>query len=180
MSQVPVEVLSRQDVERLIAHPDRGDIFGLRDAAILATLYYAAATASEVANLDLRDLDIAAREVRFQAEEGRLRKAPLEPELVEILECYLGEARRLLMAQGGLTDDSEMPAVFITNRGHRIHVQDIRQILGAHSKAVGIEKAVNYNTLRLSRAWHLREDGESPEVIQRLLGTSSRSGRRVV
>ena len=59
-------------------------------------------------------------------------------------------------------------------------MRDIRQILGAHSKAVGITMAVNYNTLRLSRAWHLREQGVAPEAIQRLLGAESRSGRRVV
>ena len=59
-------------------------------------------------------------------------------------------------------------------------VQDIRQILGAHGKGAGVEASVNYNTLRLSRAWHLREAGESPEKIQRMLGASGRSGRRLV
>ena len=97
-----------------------------------------------------------------------------------ILDRYLRESRPLLMAHGGITGDREIPAVFLTNKGHRIQVQDVRQALGTHSKGAGIKAAVNYNTLRLSRAWHMREAGESPEKIQRLLGASSRSGRSVV
>ena len=180
MSKVPVEVLSVEEVDRLIAHPTCDDVVGLRDTAILATLYFAAATASEVSSLDISDIRRRARSLRFRADEGSERKAPLEKPLARILDRYVKKSRPLLLAQAGITDARKMPAVFITNRGHRIHVRDIRQLLGSHSKAVGIEMAVNTNTLRLSRAWHLREQGVSPEAIQRLLGASSRSGRRVV
>ena len=180
MSKLPVEVLSVEEVERLIADPDTEDVFGLRDAAILASLYYGAATASELANLNVRDIDRDVGELRFRTEEGRLRRVECEEPLAGILNRYLEESRRLLMAHGGVTSDGDMPAAFVTNRGHRIHVQDIRQILGAHSKTAGISTPVNYNTLRLSRAWHMREAGEPPEKIQRLLGAPSRSGRRMV
>lgn len=180
MTQLPVEILSEDEVERLIADPDRDDVIGLRDAAILAALYYAAATAGEIANLDVADLDRRRGTLRLRSEEGRPRRVQLEPPLAEILERYFADSRRLLLAQSGATDDEHSPAVFLTTKGSRIHVQDIRQILGGHSKAAGITSPVNYSTLRLSRAWHLREAGESPERIQRLLGTSSRSGRRVV
>ncbi len=180
MSQTPVEVLSEVEVQRLIGHPDPGDVFELRDAAILSALYYAAATAGELATLDIKDVDQAAEELRFRTEEGRLRRVPLEGALAEILDRYLEESRKLLLAHGGVTGEGALPAVFVTNKGHRIHVQDVRQILGAHSKAAGITTPVNYNTLRLSRAWHMREAGESPEKIQRMLGAPSRSGRRVV
>ncbi len=180
MSQTPVEVLSEVEVERLIGHLDPSDICELRDAAILAALYYAAATAGEVATLDIKDVDRTAGELRFRTEEGRRRRVPLEGALAEILDRYLAESRTLLLAHGGMTGADELPAVFVTNKGHRIHVQDVRQILGARSKASGITTPVNYNTLRLSRAWHMREAGESPEKIQRMLGAPSRSGRRVV
>ena len=180
MSKVPVEVLSPEEAERLIAHPTSDDIVGLRDTAILATLYFAAATASEVSSFDIGDIRRRARSLRFRAEEGRERRVPLEKQLASVLNRYVKESRPLLLAQGGITDAHKVSAVFITNRGRRIHVRDIRQLLGSHSKAVGIETAVNTNTLRLSRAWHLREQGVSPEAIQRLLGASSRSGRRVI
>lgn len=180
MAQVPVDVLSQDEVERLIEHASADDVFGLRDAAILATLYFAAATASEVSNLDFADVRRRNRAIRFRADEGPERRVPLDKKLGRILTRYLKESRPLLLAQAGVTDARKVPAVFITNRGHRIHVRDIRQVLGSYSKAVGITTPVGYNTLRLSRAWHLREQGASPESIQRLLGAESRSGRRVV
>jgi len=180
MRQLPVEVLPEEETQRLISEPDLEDVFGLRDAAVLSMLYYAAATAGEIANLDIDDIDLRAGEVRFRTEEGPPRRAPLEPPLAEVLSRYLDESRKLLLAHGGVTTEQELPALFVTNRGHRVHVRDIRQVLGAHSKAAGVEAPVNYNTLRLSRAWHMREAGESPEKIQRLLGAPSRSGRRVV
>lgn len=179
MTQLPVEVLSEDEVERLIADADRSDVFGLRDAAILSALYYAAATAGEIAALDVADFDRNRRTLRLRSEAGRPRRVTVEEPLAEILDRYFEESRKLLAAHAGI-GDATPPAAFLTNKGHRVHVQDIRQILGGHSKSAGITSPVNYNTLRLSRAWHLRQAGESPEKIQRLLGTASRSGRRVV
>lgn len=180
MSQLPVEILPEADVQRLIAHPDRHDVFGLRDATILSLLYYAAATAGETAHLDVGDIDWRRGTLSFRSNDGKPRRVPIEEPLREVLDLYLTESRRRLLAHGVAAGAVNMPAVFVTNKGHRVHVQDIRQILGAHSKAVGIKSGVNYNTLRLSRAWHLREAGEPPEKIQRLLGATSRSGRNVV
>lgn len=180
MTQLPVEILSEDEVERLLADPDRSNVIGLRDAAILSTLYYAAATAGEIANLDVADFNRRRATLRLRPEEGRPRRVHVEDLLAEVLERYFEESRRPLVAQTGASDSEQPPAAFLTNKGSRIHVQDIRQILGGHSKAARITSPVNYNTLRLSRAWHLRVAGESPETIQRLLGTASRSGRRVV
>ncbi len=180
MSQLPVEVLSEAEVQRLISHPDHQDVFGLRDAAILSVLYYAAATAGETASLDVDDINRGRGTLRLRSDDGKPRRILIDKPLARVLDRYLEESRKLLLAQSGAAGTEAPPAVFVTNKGHRIHVQDIRQILGAHSKAVGIKSAVNYNTLRLSRAWHLREAGEPPEKIQRLLGAASRSGRRVV
>lgn len=180
MTQLPVEILSQDEVDRLIADPDPGDVYGLRDAAILSALYYAAATAGEIAALDVADFDQRRGTLRLRSEEGKARRVRLDPKLAEILERYFEESRRLLLAHGGAVSDEESPAAFVTNKGHRVHVQDIRQILGGHAKSAGITTPVNYNTLRLSRAWHLRQAGEPPEKIQKLLGAASRSGRRVV
>ena len=180
MSQSPIEVLSEEEVVRLIAHADAEDIFELRDAAILSALYYAAATAGEIANLDTADVNLESATVRLRADSGRPRRVRLEGPLAELLDRYLEKSRKLLLAHGGITDGDSVPAMFVTNKGHRVHVQDIRQILGAHSKGAGLENEVSFNTLRLSRAWHLREAGEAPETIQRMLGASSRSGRHVV
>ena len=180
MSQLPVEILSEEEVQRLIAHPDAADIFGLRDAAILSVLYYAAATAAEVTTLNIADIDWNDGILRLRPDLGRPRQVLIEESLAAMLNHYLEESRKRLLAHGGGIDAGALRPVFVTNKGHRVGVQDIRQILGAHGKGADVEASVNYNTLRLSRAWHLREAGESPEKIQRMLGASGRSGRRLV
>lgn len=178
MPESPVQVLTSDEIEELLAQPDRDEVFGLRDAAVLSTLYYGAATARELSDLDVRDIDLEAGEIAFPRRGGPPRRVPVEEELAEVLRRYLDESRRLILAQAGAEEDA-VAAAFVTNRAHRLQVRDARQILGAHAKTAGLRARANLNILRLSRAWHLRESGESPEVIQRLLGTSSRSGRRV-
>lgn len=176
--QTPVEVLSLEQVERLLAQPNREDALGLRDAAVLATLYYAAATAVEVACLDVADVHMRREVMMLRGEDGVRRRVAMPAPLLEVLRDYTSGPRRLALVQSG--EEGE-PALFLANRPQRIRVQDIRQIVGANLKAAGILHAhVNLNTLRLSRAWHLREQGTSPEAIQRFLGAAGRSGRRVI
>jgi site-specific recombinase XerD len=176
---VPVEVLSTEQVETLLAHPDRDDVLGLRDAAVLATLYYAAATAVEVAGLNLSDVQMRRKQLLLRGEDGARRRVPMVGPLREVLSDYQERSRRLLLAQRG-GGSVQVDAFFLGNKAMRIKVQDVRQLVGSNAKAAGLETAVNLNTLRLSRAWHLREEGRSPESIQRFLGATSRSGRNVI
>ena len=175
---VPVQVLSAEEVERLLAHGDRDDPLGLRDVAVLATMFYAAATALEVSNLNLGDLQTRRQQIVLRGSDG-MRRVDLDTELAQLLDVYKHSARRFILAQHG-SNEQQTQALFVGNRPRRIRVQEVRQILGANVKAAGIGTGVNVNTLRLSRAWHLREAGRSPESIQRFLGATSRSGRNVI
>ena len=177
--ETPVEILSVDDVERLLAAPDRDDVHGLRDAAVLATLYYAGANALEVTNLNLGDVERRRRQIVLRGEGRTRHRVMLELELAELLDAYKDEARRLMLAQAG-TGAQTTQAYFLGNRAQRIQLSEVRQILGSNAKAAGITSDVNLVTLRLSRAWHLREAGMAPEKIQRFLGAESRSGRRVI
>jgi len=177
--QVPVEVLSQEDVDRLLAHPDLDDVLGLRDAALMATLYYGAATAVQVAGLNLGDVEFRRGQLWLRGETGTRHRVAIQEPLAGLLQRYKTDSRRLILVQAG-SGEQQTQALFLGNRPHRIRVQDIRQILGANVKAAGVPGHVNLSTLRLSRAWHLREQGASPESIQRLLGATSRSGRNVI
>ena len=117
MSQLPVEILSEQEVQRLISHPDAADIFGLRDAAILSVLYYAAATAGEVTTLNIADTDWNDGILRLQPDLGRPRQVLIEEPLAHMLNHYLEESRKPLLAHGGGTDAGALRAAFVTNKG---------------------------------------------------------------
>jgi len=177
--ETPVQVLSVEDVERLLAVPDRGDPHGLRDAAVLATLYYAGANALEVTNLNLGDVERRRRQIVLRGEGRARHRVMLELELAELLDAYKSDSRRLLLVHTGSGTQSTQ-AYFLGNRGQRLQLLEVRQILGANAKAAAVTADVNLVTLRLSRAWHLREEGMAPEKIQRFLGAESRSGRRVI
>ncbi|NKB89215.1 MAG: tyrosine-type recombinase/integrase [Acidobacteria bacterium] len=177
--QTPVEVLTADEVQSLLAAPDRSDIQGLRDAAVLATLYYAGANGLEATNLNLGDVERRRKQILLRGE-GRVRhRVNLVPELAELLDAYKADSRRLLLVQAGAGAQNTQ-AFFLGNRGQRIQLSEVRQILGATKKAASISRDVNLVTPRLSRAWHLREAGMSPESIQKFLGAESRSGRRVI
>lgn len=177
--QTPVEVLSQADVERLLAAPDRADVHGLRDAAVLATMYYAGANAREVTNLNLGDIERRRQQIMLRGDAGAKHRVKIAAELGEILSAYRDRSRRLLLAHLP-AEAQKIDAYFLGNKGQRLRVQEVRQILGANLKAAGITATVNFNTLRLSRAWHLREAGVEPGRIQRFLGAEGRSGRRVI
>ena len=147
---VPVEVLSAEDVARLLAFPDREDVIGLRDAAVLGALYYAAATAVELASLDLSDLQFRRKWIVLKDEDGTRRRVPLAPELAETLTAYK-LVRKLILARNGAAAQ-DTGALFLANRAQRIRVQDIRQIVGANAKGAGLPGHSNLNTLRLSPA----------------------------
>ncbi len=177
--ETPVQVLSVDDVESLLAAPDRDDVHGLRDAAVLATLYYAGANALEITNLNLGDVERRRRQIVLRGEGRTRHRVTLELELAELLDAYKSDARRLLLAQTG-SGAQTAQAYFLGNRAQRIQLLEVRQILGSNAKSAGITQDINLVTLRLSRAWHLREAGMAPEKIQRFLGAESRSGRRVI
>jgi len=177
--ETPVQILSVDEVERLLAVPDRDDVHGLRDVAVLATLYYAGANALEITNLNLGDVERRRRQIVLRGEGRTRHRVTLELELAELLDVYKSDARRLLLAHAG-SGAQTTQAYFLGNRAQRIQLLEVRQLLGANAKAAGITADVNLVTLRLSRAWHLGEAGMAPEKIQRFLGAESRSGRRVI
>lgn len=177
--ETPVQILSVDDVERLLANPDRDDMHGLRDVAVLATLYYAGANALEITNLNLGDVERRRRQIVLRGEGSTRHRVTLELELAELLDAYKSNARRMLLAQTG-SGANTTQAYFLGNRAQRIQLLEVRQILGSNAKAADITTGINLVTLRLSRAWHLREAGMAPEKIQRFLGAESHSGRRVI
>lgn len=177
--ETPVQILSVEDVERLLANPDRDHMHGLRDVAVLATLYYAGANALEITNLNLGDVERRRRQIVLRGEGSTRHRVTLELELAELLDAYKSNARRMLLAQTG-SGAQTTQAYFLGNRAQRIQLLEVRQILGSNAKAADITAGINLVTLRLSRAWHLREAGMAPEKIQRFLGAESRAGRRVI
>ena len=157
--------LSEQQVEALLDAPDPETKLGLRDRAMLETLYATGLRVSELVGLKLAQLSFDAGIVRVLGKGGRERLVPLGEEAVAWLTRYLATAR-VELAAGGTSD-----AVFITARRGPLTRQAFWQLTKRYGLKAGIAaSALSPHTLRHAFATHLLNHGADLRVVQMLLG----------
>ena len=152
------EVLSEGDVDRLLAAPDRATPRGLRDAAMIETLYATGLRVSELIKLRVEDLDLGAGCLRAT---GKGRKQRLVP-LGDVARALIGE---YLAIRGGAAGP-----VFLSRLGRGMTRQGFWKILAAHARAAGIRSPVHPHRLRHSFATHLLAHGADLRAVQAMLG----------
>jgi len=159
--------LPLEDVLRLLTAPEEGSAKGLRDRAVLETLYGAGLRVSELTGLDVDDVDLELGSVRVLGKGGREREVPLGRYAVQALEAYLRLARPQLATV------RSRAALFLNQRGGRLTRQGVTLILAEAARRAGIERRVSPHVLRHSFATHLLEGGADVRVVQELLGHAS-------
>ncbi|HQZ71791.1 MAG: tyrosine recombinase XerC [Anaerolineae bacterium] len=148
----------------------------LRDRAILETLYAAGLRVSELAGLDLRDLDLPARRLTVMGKGSRERIALLGRPACAALARYLAAGRPALAAAAaspGPRPSGPRPglALFLNQRGGRLGVRSIQVLVSAAAVAAGHARGkVSPHVLRHSFATHLMDGGADLRVVQDLLG----------
>ena len=158
--------LSVEDVARVLAAPD-GSAKGLRDRAVLETLYGAGLRISELVGLDVDDVDLEEGSVRVLGKGGKERDVPLGRFARDAVSAYLTRVRPQFATSRSRS------ALFLNQRGGRLTRQGCAGILAARAKEAGISKKVSPHTLRHSFATHLLEGGADIRVVQELLGHAS-------
>jgi integrase/recombinase XerD len=160
------DVLSLEEVEQILAAPG-DDPAGIRDAAILELLYACGLRVSELTGLDLDRLNLKALEVRVIGKGNRERRVPMGEPARDRLHRYLGGPRQ------DWTAGKPTPAVFVSQRGHRLGRESVWRLVRRWSRAAGIQAEVTPHTFRHSFATHLLEGGADLRVVQALLGHAS-------
>ncbi|MWC28396.1 tyrosine recombinase [Paenibacillus sp. MMS18-CY102] len=160
----PPRILSAVQVELLLAAPDLSEPSGLRDAAILETMYATGIRVSELIALDLEHVHVSLGFIRCSAN-AKERIVPIGRAAAASLEAYLLSARSRL-----LRHNSEEQAVFINRRGERMTRQGLWKIVKKHSAIAGIEGDLTPHSLRHSFAAHLLENGADVRAVQEMLG----------
>lgn len=172
------DVLELPEVERMLSAPDDSP-FGLRDRALLETLYATGMRVSEVAALSLGDIDWSAGEIRVvSGKGGKERVVLLGRYALAALRLYMETARGPLLERNKrelLTTD----AVWINSRGSRLSAHAVYTVVLTYATRAGILKNVTPHTLRHSFATHLLEGGADLRVVQELLGHSSLSSTQI-
>jgi integrase/recombinase XerD len=158
--------LSLDDVSRLLEHPDTSPK-GLRDRAVLETLYAAGLRVSELVGLDVDDVDLEDGRVRVLGKGGKEREVPVGRYARDAVGAYLSRVRPAIVSAGSRS------ALFLNLRGGRLTRQACAGILAHHATGAGISRKVSPHALRHSFATHLLEGGADVRVVQELLGHAS-------
>ncbi|CAM5192858.1 site-specific tyrosine recombinase XerD [Oligella ureolytica] len=159
------KTLSEAQVELLLAAPDLTTPGGLRDKAMLETLYATGLRVSEL--ISLKSFHLALNEGFLRVVEGKGGKdriVPLGEEAVYSLQRYLQEGRPELLK--GRLDD----AVFITRLGSAMSWQAFWQLVKKYAKQQDIQVPLSPHVLRHAFATHLLNHGADLRVVQMLLG----------
>ncbi len=157
-------VLRPGEVERLLAQPDPARRLGLRDRAILETLYATGLRVSELTGLAVDDLRFDVGCLRCIGKGNKERIVPFGEKARAALEGYLAEERPRLAR------DAEARRVFLSRSGRPLDRRDVWAMIRARARDAGIGTPVSPHTLRHSFASHLLARDAPLRVIQEMLG----------
>ena len=166
--------LTVEEVSRLLAVP-KPTPGGLRDRALLETLYGAGLRASEALALRLQDLDLDVGFVRTIGKGDKERVVPLGRKAVEALRAYNERGRPFLGGAGVL----KAPELFLNNRGRRLSRQGLHLLIKRYARQAGLPGDVSAHTLRHSFATHLLEGGADLRAVQEMLGHADLSTTQI-
>jgi integrase/recombinase XerD len=161
-------VLTESEVEALLAAPPDNTPAGIRDRAMLETMYSSGLRVSELVGLSLNRIDLGAGVVRPFGKGSKERIVPLGDVARESLLEYLKTARPALLAGHAVSD-----SLFVGGRGRPLARQQVWALIKRYAKSAGISKAITPHTLRHSFATHLLSHGADVRAIQEMLGHES-------
>ena len=163
--QLP-DVLTTDEIDRIIASIDPSTPKGLRDRAMLETLYSCGLRVSELISLRMSDLFFGEGYIRVIGKGDKQRLVPVSEAARDKIQRWLDDRRRMRTRAGE-------QAVFLNNRGGALTRVMLFTIIRQAVAAAGIGKRVSPHTFRHSFATHLLEGGASIRQVQEMLGHES-------
>lgn len=180
------QFLPVDDMFRMIDSMPRESLQSVRDLAILETLYSTGIRVSEIAGLNLPDLDQKEGVIRVQGKGNKERVVPIGKKALQAIQLY----REMVSSQGdggetpcpdkgkeeGLKKKPEKnPPVFLNNRRGRLSARSMERIVAAAALQSGIGAPVSPHVFRHTFATHLLDAGADLRIVQELLGHESLS-----
>ncbi len=161
--QLP-DILSTDEIDRIIAAVDTSTVKGLRDQAMLEVLYSCGLRVSELISLRIQDLFFGEGYIRVIGKGDKQRLVPISTVARERIHRYLDK-------RPGARSNEE--ALFLNNRGRQLTRVMVFTILRQAAQRAGIDKHISPHTFRHSFATHLLEGGASIRQVQEMLGHES-------
>ena len=162
------EVLTVDEIDRMVACIDTSTPLGVRNRAIIEMLYGCGLRVSELTSLRLSALFPQEEYVVVDGKGGKQRMVPVSRVALDWVAAYLADVRPLAKEQRGCSD-----VLFLNRRGGRLSRVMVFYIVKDLVALAGINKTVSPHTLRHSFATHLLEGGANLRAIQQMLGHES-------
>jgi tyrosine recombinase XerC len=164
--------LTVEEMRRLLAEAARSGPLGLRDLALMETLYGAGLRAQEAVGMTLDAVDFRQGLVRVMGKGSRERIVPIGRPALDTIRRWIERGRPEL---AGATE----PALFVNARGGRLSSRSVGRIVKAALARTAVRQRVSPHWLRHSFATHLLEGGADLRVVQELLGHSRLSTTQI-
>lgn len=160
--------LSAEEIAKILEIPPPTTSSGLRDRAILETMYSSGLRVSELVGLGLEDIDFPAGLIRVRGKGRKERLSPLGSYAQKALKKWI--AKRKPDPKAGKDQTS---AVFLNRFGRRLTSRSVGRMLEKYLKQCGLDQRTSPHTLRHSFATHLLDRGADIRSVQELLGHKS-------
>ena len=160
--------LSAEEIAKILEIPPPTTSSGLRDRAILETMYSSGLRVSELVGLGLEDIDFPAGLIRVRGKGRKERLSPLGSYAQKALKKWI--AKRKPDPKAGKDHTS---AVFLNRFGRRLTSRSVGRMLEKYLKQCGLDQRTSPHTLRHSFATHLLDRGADIRSVQELLGHKS-------
>lgn len=167
------KAMSEQQVDDLLQAPDINTSLGLRDRAMLETLYATGLRVSELVDLTLLEVNLSVGVVRIVGKGNKERLVPLGENAIDWIEQYQASARLDLLKQ------RQCDTLFVTARGAGMTRHAFWHIIKKHALTAGIHQGLSPHTLRHAFATHLINHGADLRSVQMLLGHSDLSTTQI-
>ena len=167
------DVLSLEDIEKILNVPDLTKYEGIRDSTMLEVLYASGLRVTELAELKQVNINYDHGYLIVMGKGSKERIVPIGSTSIKKINDYLQLSRPYII-KNSISD-----YLFITRRGNKFTRQGIWKLIKTYASAAGIEKNISPHTIRHSFATHLLERGADLRTIQLLLGHSDISTTQI-
>ena len=173
--------LSEREMTALLETPSAADPLGRRDRAILELFYASGLRLSELANLDVDDVNLRVRMARVLGKGGKERMVPFNGSTATAIRLYLPDREELIRGpamrgpvKAGPYGNRHHPRepLFVNFRGTRLSTRSIDRLVRRYAAACSTRLGISPHALRHSFATHLLQRGADLRAIQELLGHS--------
>ncbi len=166
--RLPRDIISEEEMTRLLSMPDTRTIRGYRDRTILEMLYGTGMRSAELFALDVEDVDVSSGRVHIrQGKGGKDRVVPMGEVAAEYAGGYLARIRPRLGAS------SKARGFLLTSKGMRMDRRPVTAMVRRYAKKAGIERRIGLHTFRHTCATHMLRRGANIRHVQEQLGHES-------